>query len=256
MEEREIRFIAEEQWKRNLEWRADPKNAKIVNFTDRVYAELNTLGYNVEWGFTMQPAYFDGDIRIFPIAKKYIEEAFEDKELSSCVNMLIGILGHKKMTVATSYLIEIYRRALKEQADSCILNASGWAILTIKDKRYIDEYISLLADELLVPYTGYFIELLSKLKVHEVEDRLMELMDSRLKPRAIDNAEFFYYIGHDITLVKDSIKALGRLKCKKAIPKIEEYLHPTDLPGFPMNAKDRIKDVSKMAQKALEKINS
>lgn len=72
MEQREIEYIAEQEWKRYQEWRKDPKNAKVVNFADRIYHDLNELGYDIQWGFAMQPTVFNGDNRIFPICKNIL----------------------------------------------------------------------------------------------------------------------------------------------------------------------------------------
>ena len=121
MEQREIEFIAEQEWKRYQEWRKDPKNAKVVNFADRLYHDLNQLGYNIQWGFSMQPSVFNGDNRIFPICKKYIEEAELDDELIGCVDMTIGILGHKKMRIATGYLIKNTKQPLSARQIRCFL---------------------------------------------------------------------------------------------------------------------------------------
>ena len=74
MEQREIEFIAEQEWKRELEWRADPKNAKVMHFADRLFHDLNELGYDIRWGFSMQPAVFNGDNRIFPICKNILRK--------------------------------------------------------------------------------------------------------------------------------------------------------------------------------------
>ena len=258
MQQREIEFIAEQEWKRYEEWRKDPKNAKVVNFADRIYHDLNELGYDIQWGFAMQPTVFHGDNRIFPICKKYIEEAEKDPELVGCLSMTIGILGHKKMRIATEYLLRKYREALDKNASIHILNAYGDTIYKIRDERYIKDYIELIDPKTIHVMSSFFIDLLGKLKVHEVEDTLITLVDHRSAPMLREAEPFFTEMGYHLTVSESAIKALGFLKCKKAIPVIEKYLHPEILPGFFPNDK-RLKcyitEFRNLARKTIERIN-
>ena len=258
MEQREIEYIAEQEWKRYQEWRKDPKNAKVVNFADRIYHDLNELGYDIQWGFAMQPTVFNGDNRIFPICKKYIEEAGDDPELQGCVAMTVGILGHKKMRIATEYQLKKYREALAKNASFHILNTYGDTIYKIRDERYIKDYIELIDPKTIHVMSSFFIDLLGKLKVHEVEDVLIALVDHRSAPDASQNLESYYFLGYNLTVSESAIKALGLLKCKKAIPVIEKYLHPETLPGFFPNDKRRkshITEFRNLARKTIERIN-
>ena len=70
--------------------------------------------------------------------------------------------------------------------------------------------------------------------------------------------ESFYVIGLNLFVSESAIKALGFLKCKKAIPVIEKYLHPEILPGFFPNDKRRkshITEFRNLARKTIERIN-
>lgn len=258
MEQREIEFIAEQEWKRYQEWRKDPKNAKVVNFADRIYHDLNELGYDIQWGFAMQPTVFNGDNRIFPICKKYIEEAGDDPELQGCVAMTVGILGHRKMRVATEYLLRKYREAIAKNASFYILNTYGDTIYKIRDERYIKDYIELIDPKTINVMSSFMIDLLGKLKVHEVEDTLITLVDHRSAPTLHEPDPFFTEMGWHLTISESAIKALGFLKSKKALPVIEKYLHPEILPGFFPNDKERkykITEFRNLARKTIDRIN-
>lgn len=258
MEQREIEFIAEQEWKRYQEWRKDPKNAKVVNFADRIYHDLNELGYDIQWGFTMQPTVFNGDNRIFPICQKYIEEAENDEELTGCLNMTIGILGHRKMRIATEYLLNKYREAIKRGTDTTILDSYAWTIWAIRDERYIADYLELINPKKIIIYSSFFVDLMWRLKVYEAEDLLIELVDHRSGTISEMTEKYLYDMGLNLAVSESAIKALGFLKCKKAIPVIEKYLHPETLPGFFPNDKRRksyITEFRNLARKTIERIN-
>ena len=165
MEQREIEYIAEQEWKRYQEWRKDPKNAKVVNFADRIYHDLNELGYDIQWGFAMQPTVFNGDNRIFPICKKYIEEAGNDEELKRYASMVVWILAHKRMTVATEFLLQRYREALHTSDDRELVSTYAQTIAKIQDKRYIHEYMALTKPDVICYRSAYIVNLLGKLTV-------------------------------------------------------------------------------------------
>ena len=258
MEQREIEFIAEQEWKRELEWREDPKNAKVMHFADRLFHDLNELGYDIRWGFSMQPAVFNGDNRIFPICKKYIEEAGNDEELKRYASMVVWILAHKRMTVATEFLLQRYREALHTSDDRELLSTYAQTIAKIQDKRYIHEYMALTKPEVICYTSAYIVQLLGKLKVYEAEEQLIELVDFRSPVELGWSEESFYFIGLNLFVSESAIKALGFLKCKKAIPVIEKYLHPETLPGFFPNDKRRkshITEFRNLARKTIERIN-
>lgn len=258
MEQREIDFIAEQEWKRHLEWKKDPKNAKVVNFSDRIFHDLNELGYDIQWGFSMQPTVFKGDNRIFPICKKYIEEAELDEELIGCVEMTIGILGHKKMRIATEYLIKKYREAIEREANTMLLDTYAWTIYAIRDERYIKDYLELIDPKTIIIYSSFIVLLVGKLKVHEAEDILIELVDHRSGTISEMTEKYLYDLGSNLSVSKSAIKALGFLKSKKAIPVIEKYLHPETLPGFFPNDRERkcyITEFRNLARKTIERIN-
>ena len=258
MEQREIEFIAEQEWKNHLQWKQDPKNAKIVDFTERLYHDLNQLGYNIQWGFSMQPAVFNGDNRIFPICKKFIEEAENDKELKNYVSMVVWILAHKRMTVATGFLLQHYFKALHSFVDSELLSTYAQTIAKIQDKRYIQEYRVLTRPEVICYTSGYIVEMLGKLKVYEAEKQLIELVDFRSSVELGWSEELFYSIGLNLFISQSAIKALGFLKSKKALPVIEKYLHPEILPGFFPNDKERkykITEFRNLARKTIDRIN-
>ena len=258
MEQREIEFIAEQEWKRYQEWRKDPKNAKVVNFADRIYHDLNELGYDIQWGFAMQPTVFNGDNRIFPICQRYIEEAENDDELIGCVNMTIGILGHKKMRIATGYLLRKYREAIKREANTTVLDSYAGAIWAIRDERYIADYLELINPKTIIIYSAFIVDLMWRLKVYEAEDLLIELVDHRSVPISNMTEKYLYDMGLNLSVSKSAIKALGFLKSKKALPVIEKYLHPEILPGFFPNDKERkykITEFRNLARKTIERIN-
>lgn len=209
-------------------------------------------------GFSMQPTVFSGDQRIFPICKKYIEEAGDDPELEGCVAMTVGILGHRKMRIATEYLLKKYREAIAKQASFEILNIYGWTIYKIRDERYIKDYIELIDPKTINVLSSHIIELLGKLKVHEVEDTLITLVDHRSAPTLHEPDPLFTDMGWNLTVSKSAIKTLGFLKCKKALPVIEKYLYPETLPGFFPNEKERkykITEFRNLARKTIERIN-
>lgn len=258
MEQREIEYIAEQEWKRYQEWRKDPKNAKVVNFADRIYHDLNELGYDIQWGFAMQPTVFNGDNRIFPICKKYIEEAEFDDELIGCVDMTIGILGHKKMRIATEYLIKKYKAAIEREANTMLLDSYAWTIYAIRDERYISDYLELIDPKSIIAYSQFIVLLMGKLKVHEAEDVLIKLVDHRSGTISEMTEKYLYDMGLNLAVSESAIKALGLLKCKKAIPVIEKYLHPETLPGFFPNDKRRkshITEFRNLARKTIERID-
>ena len=258
MEQREIEFIAEQEWKRELEWRADPKNAKVMHFADRLFHDLNELGYNIQWGFSMQPTVFNGDNRIFPMSKKFIEEAENDKELKKYASMVVWILAHKRMTVATEFLLQHYLKAIHSFVDSELPSTYAQTIAKIQDKRYIQEYKALTKPEVICYTSGYIVEMLGKLKVYEAEEQLIELVDFRSSFELGWSEEVFYLFGLNLFVSKSAIKALGFLKSKKAIPVIEKYLHPETLPGFFPNDRERkcyITEFRNLARKTIERIN-
>lgn len=258
MEQREIEFIAEQEWKNHLQWKQDPKNAKIVDFTERLYHDLNQLGYNIQWGFSMQPSVFNGDNRIFPICKKYIEEAELDDELKTVASMIVWILAHRRMTIATEFLLQHYREALYTTEDRELLSTYAQTIAKIQDKRYVHEYKTLTKPEVICYTSAYIVQLLGRLKVYEAEEQLIELVDFRSSVELGWSEESFYSIGLNLFVSESAIKALGFLKCKKAIPVIEKYLHPETLPGFFPNDKERkhhITEFRNLARKTIERIN-
>ena len=256
-EQREINFIAEQEWRLHLEWRADPRNAKVVEFSDRLFSALNSLGYDIQWGFSMQPATFHGDMRIFPICRQFIEEAGEDEELEGCMCMAVWVLAHKNMKVATEFLIQQYRGAIARGANNRVLSYYAQAIAKIKDRRYIEDYLQLTNPATIVYESAYLVELLGQLKVHEAENQIIQLVDIRIPPPKGRDEKFHYDVGLHLFVSSKAMKALGMLKSKKALPVIEKYLNPEHLPGFFPNdreRKDQIRKFRDLAQKTIAKI--
>ena len=256
MDKRDIEFIAETEWKSYLKRRKDPKNKKGYDFDDKLYSDLNQLGYNIQWGFNLQPTVFNGDERIFSIVKKYVsilEKSNYDREYMGTVSLLVHCLAHKKATYATEWLIEKYKEAVKKDVFFVLVNSYAGTIATIRDRRYVNEYIGLCQGEYLCSYSSYFVELLGKLKVTEAEDLLISLIDYRAKPQFQKNDEFFYSLGSDIWVSICAVEALGRIKSKKALPLIEKCLNIENLYDY-KNKTDKTL-MRNTAKKAIERIN-
>lgn len=258
MDERELNFIAETEWKQYLEDRADPKNKKRYDFSDKLFFDLNALGYDIQWGFSLQPSVFNGDERIFPIVKKYVtllEESDYCKDYIGIVSLLVHCMAHKKCTFATEWLLEKYRYAVKNNIFFELTNSYADTITTIKDNRYIDEYINLCMGNYLCADSGYFVQLLGKLKVVKAENLLIELIDYRAKPNCQMGNECFYNLGLDLFVSEMAVKSLGLIKSTKAIPKIKECLNPEKLQGFSDKGRTRFcTEMRNIAQKAIAKI--
>ena len=172
--------------------------------------------------------------------------------------MTIGILGHRKMRIATEYLLNKYREAIKREANTTILDSYAGTIWAIRDERYIADYLELIDPKRINIYSSFFVDLMWRLKVHEAEDLLIELVDHRSGTISEMTEKYLYDMGLNLSVSKSAIKALGLLKCKKAIPVIEKYLHPETLPGFFPNDKRRkshITEFRNLARKTIERIN-
>ena len=131
-----------------------------------------------------------------------LEEAENDEELTGCLNMTIGILGHRKMRIATEYLLNKYREAIKREANTTILDSYAWTIWAIRDERYIADYLELIDPKRINIYSSFFVDLMWRLKVHEAEDLLIELVDHRSGTISEMTEKYLYDMGLNLSVSK------------------------------------------------------
>lgn len=243
--------------------------AEKRQFEEDFYRELRELGFRINNSTQLDPSKFNYDIRIIPIFKKYLEKAESTKSythkgaFANYIGMMLECIANKKMKDMTAFLIEHYKFAIKNNATGPILFGYASTIRKISDKRYIDEYFSLFSDEYIISSSACLLGLFNEFKVKEAEDLLIRLMEHRDEPRWKDHKEAFYGLGMHLWICMTSIVVLGKLKCKKALPYIEEYLEPEkkidrgDPKYFTAKDYDRyLKETKKIAQKAIDSINS
>lgn len=238
-----------------------------VQFEANFYAELRELGYRINNSSQLHPKKFNYDVKIIPVFKKYLEIAEQKKAyyvvgpFSNYIQKMLLCLMSKKMKDVTGFLIEHYKFAITNNAPWIVRDSYAMAIFAIQDDRFIDEYFSLFTDKYITSTSACLLEFFYDFKVTEAEDLLIRLIDYRDKPKRKQEEKYFYNMGGHIDICAASITVLGKMKSKKALPYIEEYLlepeNKTKCLQPEFFDKQRHRDFAKVLQrKAQEAIDS
>lgn len=212
--------------------RQEAIKAEARQFEEEFYAELRQLGFRINNATQFHPSLFQFDARIIPVFEKYLERAetltayTHIGAFSNFISFMLNCLAHQKMKDATAFLIEHYKYALTNTAPWAIRLGYAHAIRKIEDKRYMDDYYCFLSDEYLDPTCGNIIGLFGQFQVVEAEDLLINLIDHRDGPKGKDRKQSYYGLGAHLWISLASMTALGKIKSKKALPYIKEYLQP------------------------------
>lgn len=178
------------------------KNDLMV--TKTIIEEVNSYGYYIQDLFQLSWMDEEDYEVIDGILIKYVLR-FERIQLR---NGVIAYLGKKGNFYATDFLINEFSKENKELQDnldwSMTLRAAlSSALLCIKDKSKIDEYISLIESEKTRKDTHYLILLLGELKVTKAIPLLVDLLNE-----------------DDVALQSAAIQALGHFKKKTDLKEI------------------------------------
>jgi len=255
MDQKEIDFIANDLYQRELEFRKDPKNAYDVQVEQEFFQELNTLGYNFHWNGQFDASIFSKKNKaIIPIFLKHLDRF---KNANMRINYL-GCLGVKGFYDATEFLIAEYKKYIPPTYNSGNLNVVSQTIAQIQDPRFIETYLGFLNDNVLVTDTWHIIKMLGIMKVEEAIPHLIRLLDGA---RLLDN----YYYGTTIEKGKflvsqTAIETLSAFKNPKHVEYIKKFLEPEKLSWITFteskekhyNLKETYKQYKKIAEKAIK----
>lgn len=261
MEEREIAYIAEDMWRRELERRKKPENQRDDQLEEKLFQELNALdlqyfkdnpGFQFYWHMQITPDKFQANEKaVVDVLKKYIGKFDHD----GASMHYIWALAVKGLDGAAKYLLELYRSLLplqffEDKYKQRNFFREGWvhdilqALYRIQDKRYIADYLQIIRDEENMQYhVMWIVLLLGKLKVKEAIPDIIRLLDKICPASPLKN---------DLCISKYAIEALSCFRNKEHIKYVEKFLAPEGLPG--VDSKERVKMYQKQAIKAIKRM--
>ena len=241
-------------------------------FKKDFYAELRELGYRINTEPQLHPKRFGYDKKIIPVFEKYLKKAESVRSyyhiggFSNYVQLMLFCVASPNLKEMTPFMVERYMFAVKSKAPNVILESYARTIFAMKDKKYLSLYRTLLEEEYIAFSASSIIAIFNKLKVYDIEDKLIELLEYRAeldsKRKYKESGKAFYALGDHLNVCYASIKTLGDFKSKKALPYIQGYLTPENKVEYDPKVLDEkeyayfLKTLKKVAQEAIDKINN
>jgi hypothetical protein len=213
MEQREIDFIGQDLYQRTLKAKEEGKWTKHdIELEQELFNELNLLDIeHYYWHMQVGAAGFNAkhNDTVVPILLRYIDK-FDGRGLNQHFLSCLNVRGFYN---ATEFLLDKYKKSKGLPYKSEYESISN-ALRTIRDPRYIKDYLEIINWDQLRTETSNIADLLASLKVKEAVPRIIELLDY-----TSPEAKYLYAF---------LIRPLSKYKDSNHIKYITKYLNDED----------------------------